>query len=276
MPQSKKGISPLRYPGGKSRALERIMPLIQKFDEYREPMVGGASVFFAVRQKFGKKKKYWINDKNKELYLFWKYCKEEPKALVSEIRRLKKKYKQGEELYRYLLSNKDKFTELQRAVRFFILNRISYSGLVESGGYSQLSFEKRFTKSSIKRIYKASKLLQGVKITNLDYFKLLRGTVKDTFIFLDPPYMSKTEAKLYGKNGKFHTGFNHKQLYEYMVKCRHKWLITYDDCQGIQDIYKFAKSMGWNVKEWNLQYGTNNVKGNPEARIGKELFISNY
>ena len=75
--------SPLRYPGGKSRALKRILPLIPEFEEYREPMVGGGSVFFAVKQKWPDKK-YWINDKNKELYLFWKYCKESPDSISPE------------------------------------------------------------------------------------------------------------------------------------------------------------------------------------------------
>ena len=43
--------SPLRYPGGKSKALKRILPLIPEYDEFREPMVGGGSVFFALKQK---------------------------------------------------------------------------------------------------------------------------------------------------------------------------------------------------------------------------------
>ena len=37
--------SPLRYPGGKSRAIEKIIPLIPAFEEFREPFVGGGSVF---------------------------------------------------------------------------------------------------------------------------------------------------------------------------------------------------------------------------------------
>ena len=48
--------SPLRFPGGKSRALKQILPIIPEFKEYREPMVGGGSVFFALKQKFPEKK----------------------------------------------------------------------------------------------------------------------------------------------------------------------------------------------------------------------------
>ena len=48
--------SPLRYPGGKSRAIKQILPIVPSFDEYREPMVGGGSVFFALFQKYPNKR----------------------------------------------------------------------------------------------------------------------------------------------------------------------------------------------------------------------------
>jgi DNA adenine methylase len=265
--------SPLRYPGGKSKGLKKILPLVPKFDEYREPMVGGGSVFFALIQKYPKRK-YWINDKNTDVYLFWKFCKEEPKALILEIKRIGRKY-QGKELYRHLKENKNGLSNLQRAARFFILNRITFSGNVESGGYSEMAFDKRFTDSSVDRILEASDLLQGVTITNWDYSVVLSKKGKNVFIFLDPPYMSSAKAKLYGENGKYHTNFNHKNFYENVRKCKkHKWLITYDKCAGIKEIYKASKKLGWKKKKWTLQYGMN--VGLKEARIGKELFIRNY
>ena len=44
--------SPLRYPGGKSRAVKFIAPLIPEFDEYREPFIGGGSVFIYLKQLY--------------------------------------------------------------------------------------------------------------------------------------------------------------------------------------------------------------------------------
>ena len=203
--------SPLRYPGGKSKALKRILPLIPEYDEFREPMVGGGSVFFALKQKYPTKN-YWINDVNTELYYFWKFCKEKPNELIAEIRKFKNKYEDGKTLYTYLKLQKETLTELQRAARFFILNRISFSGLVESGGYSPQAFKKRFTDSSIERIYYASKILQDVKITNRDYWHVVKYKGKNTFIFLDPPYMSNKEAKLYGVRGCL---FSIRLIYHY-------------------------------------------------------------
>ena len=270
--------SPLRYAGGKSKALKRILPLIPQYDEFREPMVGGGSVFFALKQKYPNKK-YWINDINLELFCFWKYCKEKPDELISEIKKIKQKYNDGSKLYKYLKLQKEGLTELQRATRFFILNRISFSGLVASGGYSKQAFKKRFTESSIERISIASEILQDVKITNLDYWDVVKNRGKNTFIFLDPPYMSNKEAKLYGEKGVLHSNFKHDRFAKHIKKSNHKWLITYDDCSGVQKVYNFANSAELNIQGWKLQYGVNNGIHNlqqKKARVGNELFIFNY
>jgi DNA adenine methylase len=44
--------SPLRYPGGKSRAVGIMSKLVPEFDEYREPLVGGGSFFVYLKQKY--------------------------------------------------------------------------------------------------------------------------------------------------------------------------------------------------------------------------------
>jgi len=60
--------TPLRYPGGKSRARYRILDLMpMDFDEFREVMVGGGSVFLELL-RFKKEVKYIINDSFLDLY----------------------------------------------------------------------------------------------------------------------------------------------------------------------------------------------------------------
>lgn len=268
--------TPLRYPGGKSRAVKIILPLVPDFEGYREPMVGGGSILFALKQEYPERK-YWINDKNTELYLFWKFCKENPTELISEIKKFKKKYPEGKKLYLELKKGTGELNPIQRAARFFILNRISFSGLADSGGYSNQAYCNRFTESSVQRILPASKLLQGVKITNYDYGKVIREKGTKVFIFLDPPYYSKTQSKLYGKNGELHTIFNHDIFSKSVKKCKHKWLITYDDCSKVNKLFSSGSiaSKGWQKTKWKLQYGTNNLK-EKKAKIGDELFISNF
>lgn len=261
--------SPLRYPGGKSRALKQILPIVPEFKEFREPMVGGGSVFFALKQLFPNKE-FWINDINKELYLFWKSCKEDTKKLIEEVKKSKER-EDGKEIHKELIEDKQR-NNLMRAVRFFILNRITFSGLAESGGYSEQSFKTRFTDSSIERLKKASKVLQKTKITNKNYVELITKKGDEVFIFLDPPYYSTTKSKLYGRKGKLHEEFNHEKFANVMKKCKHKFLITYDNSEKIWELFD---SPGIFIYPWELQYGMNNYQQD-NAKKGKELFISNF
>jgi len=263
--------SPLRYPGGKSRAIQQMKDLLpNEFDEYREPFVGGGSFFIYLKQKMPNLK-IWINDLNPELYYFWKYAQIDSEKLAREVLKVKRKRLNGQELFDELLSVKaESLTEFERAIRFFVLNRITFSGVVESGGYSQLAFEGRFTESSIERLSKLGQILNAVKITHLDYRELLKRGSKNVFTFLDPPYFKATKSKLYGKKGILHTGFYHDEFATEMKKCKHSWLITYDDSPEIRANFSFAK-----IYEWELQYGMNNYKKN-KAEKGNELFIANY
>jgi DNA adenine methylase len=261
--------SPLRYPGGKSRAIKFIAPLIPEFDEFREPFVGGGSVFVYLKQKYPNKK-FWINDIYENLYHFWSQLQQNPNELIQQIQYWREHYKIGKELYRYLIENINDFDSLKKAAAFFVVNRITFSGTTESGGFSNEAFNKRFTQSSIDKVKVLAKILNNVKITNFDYQKVVETEGKNVFIFLDPPYYSTTKSALYGKNGYLHKIFDHEKFAEVLKRVNHKWLITYDDNEYIRKLFSFA-----NIKEWNLTYGMRNVhnKGNQK---GCELFISNY
>ena len=269
MPQAK---SPLRYPGGKSKALDRIIPRIPSdIREYREPFVGGGSVCLAVKQLFGSQiKRYWANDLNFDLCCFWQYAKTEIESLADEVDRIQKKYTDGRSLFNDFTRGDLKLSEFERAVRFFVLNRITFSGTVDSGGYSQQAFERRFTVSSIDRLRKLSVHLSSIHITHGDYESLLLQDGENVFIFLDPPYLRATKSKLYGLKGNLHTAFDHERFADNMRRCPHQWLITYDDSPEIRKLFSFA-----NITEWTLQYGMNNYKQECAA-LGQELLIQNY
>jgi len=263
--------SPLRYPGGKSRAISQIAEYIPKhFSEYREPFLGGGSVFLYIRQKFPHLT-FWINDLNYDVYCFWKYAQISCNQLVSDIKKIKQERENGRELFKdFTTTDVTKLSEFERAVRFFVLNRITFSGTVDSGGFSQKAFEGRFTYSSIERIALLENILAGIKITNSDYGELLKESGQEVFLFLDPPYLSTVKSRLYGKNGSLHTSFDHNEFSKELKACSHSWLITYDDSPEIRKNFTFA-----NLYEWQLQYGMNNYKQKHAAK-GHELFISNY
>ena len=268
--------SPLRYPGGKSRIASKLVELMpENMSEYREPMVGGGSVFIYVKQKFPDIK-VRINEYNRDLYCFWKIAKENNYELVKEINQIKKKNKNnGKKLFDDLKSHlkSEKICDFERAINFFILNRISFSGLTTSGGFSKDAFNNRFTASSIEKILNIEPILQNVDITHGDYSNLLNGNKMDVLIYLDPPYFKNKDSKLYGKNGDLHTNFDHNKFYECLINCQHNLLITYDF--SVNNLKKFQNCNKFFISLMNMQYGMNNVTS---SRIPKktELIITNY
>ena len=189
---------------------------------------------------------------------------------MNKVTEIKQKYEDGRELFKDLTRGDLKLSDFDRAVRFFILNRITFSGTVDSGGYSQQAFERRFTESSIERLRLLSPCLSDSQITNEDYEPLLSQPGDGVFVFLDPPYFSATKSRLYGVKGNLHTAFDHDRFAAQMRQCPHQWLITYDNSPEIRKLFSFA-----NITEWTLQYGMNNYK-QAFAATGRELFIKNY
>ncbi len=261
--------SPLRYPGGKSRAVERITALVPSFEEFREPFVGGGSVFICLKQKVVDRK-FWINDKYFELATFWGGLKNDSEKVIEQIWIWKREFPDGKPLHKFLRENKERFNEIETAAAFFVFNRITFSGTTEAGGFSEQAFQKRFTDSSIERLSKMPDILEGVKITNCDYEKVILAKGDNVFLFLDPPYFSAINSALYGKNGNLHKFFDHERFATTLKNCSHKWLLTYDDSPFIRELFSFAK-----IETWNLMYGMRNQTPNSNQQ-GNELFISNY
>jgi DNA adenine methylase len=261
--------SPLRYPGGKSRAVDLITNILPDFQEFREPFVGGGSIFIHLKQLFPKRK-FWINDLYTELYKFWQVSQTDLRNVIKQVETWKSEFQNGKELHKFLAENIASFDDLQTASAFFVFNRITFSGTTEAGGFSQQAYEKRFTDSSIWRLQQLKNVLKNVKITNFDYQKVVEAKGENVLIFLDPPYFSATKSALYGKNGKLHKAFDHQRFAETLKNCPHKWLITYDDCEFIRELFSFAE-----ITSWNLMYGMRNQTATSDQR-GKELFISNF
>lgn len=261
--------SPLRYPGGKSRAVNLISKLVPEYREFREPFLGGGSIYLYAKQQYPQRL-YWINDVYTELYTFWKVSQLNMEGLLAQIYKWRGKFNTGKELHKYLSSNMSLFNEIEVAAAFFIFNRITFSGTTESGGYSEQAFIGRFTESSIERLKQFSKVIQNTIITNLDFSEVIQKEGEGVFLFLDPPYYSATKSALYGKNGHLHKQFDHERLSVQLKYTNHKWLMTYDDSEYIRDLYSYAK-----IISWDLMYGMRNVTKDSN-QIGKEIFISNY
>jgi DNA adenine methylase len=262
--------SPLRYPGGKSKAINFLKDYLADFTEFREPFFGGGSVSFYCVQNQGEAS-FSASEIYYELYCFWHQLKSQKDELVSEIRNIKSTHAHGKTLYKEIIARRtENLSDFQRAVDFFILNRITFSGVADCGGYSEASFHQRFTESSIDRLKNAIEIIEKIEIFNQDYSRLLRQPGEDVLIFLDPPYYSAKKSKLYGKKGDLHLGFDHERLFNELSNCQHRWLMTYDNSDYVKERYQ-----QFYLLPWQLQYGMNNYQQN-QAALGKELLIANF
>lgn len=129
--------------------------------------------------------------------------------------------------------------------------------LIKQGESTSLEFKETFDKETVETVGAFANTKGGSVLIGVSD----KGKIK---------YYSTAESALYGKNGNLHKTFDHKRFAEAMRRCKHRWLITYDDSKFIREIFSFA-----NIITWDLTYGMRNVTSNSN-QIGKELFISNY
>lgn len=256
--------SPLRYPGGKTRACKLIDNVISQyfdinsFDTLLSPFFGGGSFEFYFQNKY--KYKLRVNDKFTPLYHFWYQIKINKTELCNELRKIKTITKEDFMNYRKtILGLNDNV--LQQSIQYFIINRCSFSGATMSGGFSQEASMKRYTPSSIDRIEALD--FRGIDLYNLDFEEFIENHSNDTsLLFLDPPYYLNKKSKLYGNNGDLHENFNHQLLYD-VLKTKKNWIVTYNNCDFIKDLYKdyiILQDVDWS-------YGMNKTKTSSEIII---------
>jgi len=255
-------ISPLRYPGGKTRACKILDDILHehfKLEDYNEiisPFFGGGSFEFFMQNKYSKK--LIVNDKFKPLYNFWSSCKNEKKKLCTILtQNLGIDKETFLKLRNIIIDHQNSF---EQSIYYFIINRCSFSGATLSGGFSLESSVKRFTQSSIDRINNLD--LSNFEIHNLDFEDFIKEKYKEnSFMFLDPPYYLEKKSKLYGNNGDLHEFFDHQKLYE-ILKDKKNWLMTYNNCDYIKDLYK-----DFIILEVSWSYGMNKSKESSELVI---------
>jgi len=270
--------TPLRYPGGKSRATSKLfqfMPDLKDFTEFREPFLGGGSVALEVTKRYPKID-IWVNDLYEPLYNFWRELQDNGQKLRDELVQLKQRhpdrgsarvlFAQAKE---YLASDIRRTENFHRAVSFYIVNKCSFSGLTESSSFSEQASDSNFSHAGIDRLPMYSSLIKNWKITNLSYEELLTDD-KATFTYLDPPYDIKDN--LYGRKGSMHKGFDHDK---FAADCdRHigAQLISYNNSQLIRERFK-----GWTVGEFAHTYTMRSVGSYTiDQAERKELVLHNY
>jgi len=268
--------TPLRYPGGKSRACTKMDPYfpdLRDYKEYREPFLGGGSVAIHVAKKYPHLN-IWVNDLYQPLVNFWQQLQDRGDILKDTLVDLKTSNNTPELAKELFLQSKEKVNDqtlsaIDRAVHFYVVNKCSFSGLTESSSFSAQASSNNFTLRGIEKLPGYSKIISDWKITNLTYEQLLIDD-KDTFTYLDPPY--EIGSNLYGRRGSMHKGFDHDTFAGDCDRFIGHQLISYNSSQLIKERFT-----DWNAAEFDLTYTMRSVgEYMRDQKERKELLLFNY
>ncbi len=245
--------------GGKKLLRKKILenfPEQETFDRYIEVFGGAGWVLFSS-ERHAKMEVY--NDVNENLVNLFRCTKHHPEALQKELE--------------FILMSREQFfdakeqmevkglTDIQKAARFYILIKESFGSDIKTFGVRPKNMA-----NAIEYIYEVSKRLRMVVIENRDFDRILKiYDKKNALFYLDPPYY-ETE-KYY--SDKFMPQ-DHVRLKEALEKIKGKFLLSYNDCEYIRELYD-----GYSIVEVDRTHNLMQGKEKEKPRY-KELLIKNY
>jgi len=286
-------ISPLRYAGGKSKAIGLILENMPKLKYKRiiSPFFGGGSFELYISQIlniqvigfdiFNMLVNFWniiINNKTK-------FIKELKKLKVNKTEFTKNRHillnywnkiKPTDLIYKtqkkIVLNDKEKKLldndKIKQAVYYYYNMSLSYSPMFLGCPSSNEIKEDKFK----HRINKLKKMeFKNISVSCLDFEKVIKKYPND-FLFLDPPYYLDKDSKMFKgmyPNCNFaihHNNFKHKILLKLLKKHKGGFFITYNNCEVIREWYKNYTQI---FPEWQYTYGQG------EKRIGKNRLNGN-
>ncbi|MCH7330995.1 DNA adenine methylase [Acinetobacter modestus] len=259
--------TPLRYPGGKGKFANFVKDLFEANNlsgDYLEPYAGGAGV--ALDLLFNDYcTNIHINDFDIAVYNFWKSVTENTEPFLKLLNdtniTMEEWYKQKQ-----ILSNHHEHSQLEHGFATFFLNRTNRSGILKGGvigGKNQngnYKLDARYHKENLsKRIEKIGEYRDRIRVHNLDALELLGQVDKllpeHSLIYLDPPYYVKGQ----GLYRNFYVHDDHVKIREALDKVKTKWIVSYDNCDPIKEIYK-----GYTKDEYVLNYSAHSTSKGQE------------
>jgi DNA adenine methylase len=253
----------IKWNGGKSRELKRIIPLVPKYDTYIEPFLGGGALFFELMPQTA-----IINDINPTLMNFWYLVKNDVNYLKTYI-----KNTQDTAEYYYQLRNEFNNKNLSKkdmACAFYYFNRTGFNGLwrVNSKGEYNVAYDninKRDLNILMNECIENSKVLEKATLYSDDFRNIIEKYKNDdnAFIFLDPPYLNC--KNMYTKSQEFLWIYEYIMNYLEECKCKVMLITKADDI--LIDMFK-----NFNNDLYGMNYSANN-KYNKKV---KHMLITNY
>lgn len=267
--------TPLRYPGGKGKFAPFVKDLMEANNlsgDYLEPYAGGAGVALDLLFN-GYCKNIHINDFDVAIYNFWKSITEDTEGFLKKVVdtdvTIEEWFKQKE-----VLANPEIHSTLEHGFSTFFLNRTNRSGILKGGvigGKTQsgeYKLDARFNKVDlVKRIEMIGQFAKHINVYNRDAVELLNEVDSllppDSLIYLDPPYYVKGQ----GLYRNFYMHEDHVQIRKALDSVKTNWIVSYDNCQEIKDIYT-----GYAQDDYILNYSAyHKMKGSEVMIYGPSI-----
>ena len=99
-------------------------------------------------------------------------------------------------------------------------------------------------------------------------WQLVLAKHEDIFAYLDPPYHMK--GAYYGVKGDLMNNFNHALLCEILRDCKTPWVLSYNNCDEIRNMYQ-----GYRFEFPKWSYGMGTGLGVHKVAECKEILIIN-
>jgi len=248
---------PLSYVGGKNRIAQQIIGIFPRHKTYVEAFAGGAQVLFHKEPSPVEV----LNDLDGDVVTFFRICQ----SHYEELLRYLKFTLVSREWFDLLQEQDPKYlTDIQRAARFFYLQKNAYGGLVRNRAFGYAIEEpSRFNPERLAELIEHThKRLVRVQVENLPYEDILRRYDRPkTLFYLDPPYWGR---KLYRFN---FSEVDFKNLEERLQKIRGMFVLSLNDLPDVRKLFS-----GFKVREIELPYTVQGVPG----KLYRELLITNF
>lgn len=227
--------SPLSRPGGKAWLAPSIRALVADIPHrcYAEPFCGALGAFLARETP---SKVEAINDLDGELVNFFRQVARHPEEVMRHIYLVP----HSREEFAWQLGRRN-MTEIERAARYFSLNRASFGAKGETYGRASTQ-PPASLKAKLEKVAELSARLDRVYVENLDYRRFIElYDGPETLFLLDPPYTTG-DAGVYAPWGAPDV----QELAKILGKIKGRWIVTLDESPAVRAAFagcKFATAV---------------------------------
>lgn len=239
----------VKWAGGKRQLVEELLrSRPNQYKRYIEPFIGGGALFFALKPKNA-----YISDINEELINIYRVVKEDVGALIAELRKHERNYREGDpQEYFYTIRTIDResgyaqWGRVEKAARLIFLNKTCFNGLFRMNSRKQFNTPFGFYANPAivdeRNLLACSKALTTTEIAAAGFDHVLDVAKKGNFVYFDPPYVPLTAtANFTSYTGE---GFDLEMQTRLRDVCVEldgmgvKWMLSNSHTEFVLDLYK--------------------------------------